>query len=175
MKQNSDNAVSPVVGVMLMLVVTIIIAAVVSAFAGGAVSGQAKTPQATIQAKYSQLTGLQISHAGGDPIPWSQMQILVINDATFGPGLAQTSANVLNLANFTDSNGNPASLTSFNAGTTLYMNASSTSCGALQPQQSTSRPDLCLSNVTNLGKTFTLKVVSTDGRLISQSSVAISP
>ena len=35
MKQYKENAVSPVVGVMLMLVVTIIIAAVVSGFAGG--------------------------------------------------------------------------------------------------------------------------------------------
>jgi len=47
---NCDSAVSPVVGVMLMLVVTIIIAAVVSAFAGGLGGSQTKTPQATIVA-----------------------------------------------------------------------------------------------------------------------------
>jgi archaeal type IV pilus assembly protein PilA len=47
---NQDSAVSPVVGVMLMLVVTIIIAAVVSAFAGGLGGSQTKTPQATIVA-----------------------------------------------------------------------------------------------------------------------------
>ena len=45
MKNTIENAVSPVVGVMLMLVVTIIIAAIVSAFAGGAVSGVSKVPQ----------------------------------------------------------------------------------------------------------------------------------
>lgn len=39
-----DDGVSPVVGVMLMLVVTIIIAAVVSAYAGGLSSGQKKAP-----------------------------------------------------------------------------------------------------------------------------------
>lgn len=51
MKQNqNDLAVSPVVGVMLMLVVTIIIAAVVSAFAGGLGGTQSKTPIATIVA-----------------------------------------------------------------------------------------------------------------------------
>ena len=33
-EKKADNAVSPVVGVMLMLVVTIIIAAIVSVFAG---------------------------------------------------------------------------------------------------------------------------------------------
>jgi FlaG/FlaF family flagellin (archaellin) len=47
---NRNSAVSPVVGVMLMLVVTIIIAAVVSAFAGGLGGSQVKTPQATIVA-----------------------------------------------------------------------------------------------------------------------------
>ena len=46
-----NSAVSPVVGVMLMLVVTIIIAAVVSAFAGGLSGSQTKTPQATIVAE----------------------------------------------------------------------------------------------------------------------------
>jgi len=39
-----ESAVSPVIGVMLMLVVTIIIAAVVSAFAGGIGSDQQKAP-----------------------------------------------------------------------------------------------------------------------------------
>jgi hypothetical protein len=47
-KHYHDSAVSPVVGVMLMLVVTIIIAAVVSAFAGGLSGSQSKTPQANI-------------------------------------------------------------------------------------------------------------------------------
>lgn len=51
MMQYRDSAVSPVVGVMLMLVVTIIIAAVVSAFAGGLANEQHKAPQVTISAK----------------------------------------------------------------------------------------------------------------------------
>ena len=51
MKVNFKNteAVSPVVGVMLMLVVTIIIAAVVSAFAGGIASNQQKAPTGTFE------------------------------------------------------------------------------------------------------------------------------
>ncbi|WOX55512.1 type IV pilin N-terminal domain-containing protein [Methanoculleus palmolei] len=43
-----DEAVSPVIGVMLMLVVTIIIAAVVSAFAGGMTGDVQKAPQASV-------------------------------------------------------------------------------------------------------------------------------
>jgi len=44
MNHTNDYAVSPVVGVMLMLVVTIIIAAVVSGFSGSLVSGQKSSP-----------------------------------------------------------------------------------------------------------------------------------
>jgi FlaG/FlaF family flagellin (archaellin) len=46
-----DDAVTPVVGVLLMLVVTIIIAAVVSGFAGGLAGSQEKAPQASLEAK----------------------------------------------------------------------------------------------------------------------------
>ena len=45
---SNERAVSPVVGVMLMLVVTIIIAAVVSAFAGGLGGSQQKAPSAVL-------------------------------------------------------------------------------------------------------------------------------
>ncbi|MFA5330788.1 MAG: type IV pilin N-terminal domain-containing protein [Methanoregula sp.] len=51
MSKHNESAVSPVVGVMLMLVVTIIIAAVVSAFAGGLAGNQQKTPQTTFAVK----------------------------------------------------------------------------------------------------------------------------
>jgi FlaG/FlaF family flagellin (archaellin) len=79
MKQNKrsvhEHAVSPVVGVMLMLVVTIIIAAVVSAFSGGLTAGKEKAPQASLET-HIQLNGgmsgtdpsMIIKHLGGDPI-----------------------------------------------------------------------------------------------------------
>jgi FlaG/FlaF family flagellin (archaellin) len=52
--KNSDDAVSPVVGVMLMLVVTIIIAAVVSGFSGGLIGGNnQKAPTLTMDVKIS--------------------------------------------------------------------------------------------------------------------------
>jgi FlaG/FlaF family flagellin (archaellin) len=46
-----EDAVSPVVGVMLLLVVTIIIAGVVSAFAGGLVTTEAKAPSIVAESK----------------------------------------------------------------------------------------------------------------------------
>jgi archaeal type IV pilus assembly protein PilA len=79
-----EDAVSPVVGVMLMLVVVIIIAAVVSAFAGGTVAGTKKAPQATISAKFSQGDGMQISHTGGDILNTGEIFLVVKPTKSFG-------------------------------------------------------------------------------------------
>ncbi len=80
-----DDAVSPVVGVMLMLVVTIIIAAVVSAFAGGMADSQKATPSMVLEATYSQADGMTLSHAGGDPVALSDIEFRTIPSSLFGP------------------------------------------------------------------------------------------
>lgn len=68
-KSTQQDAVSPVVGVMLMLVVVIIIAAVVSAFAGGMTQSNERSPQVKISATFSQSNGMNIYHEGGDTVP----------------------------------------------------------------------------------------------------------
>lgn len=50
MKKQNEDAVSPVIGVMLMLVVTIVIAAVVAAFAGGLATEAEPVPAAVLDA-----------------------------------------------------------------------------------------------------------------------------
>lgn len=55
-RTEKDDAVSPVVGVMLMLVVTIIIAAVVAAFAGGIATETKATPSAILSVDDCTLT-----------------------------------------------------------------------------------------------------------------------
>lgn len=55
---NSEEAVSPVIGVMLMIVVTVIIAGIVSAFAGGYANEDKKAPTAVISCKYMPATGV---------------------------------------------------------------------------------------------------------------------
>ena len=50
-KAHKEDAVSPVIGVMLMLVVTIIIAAVVAAFAGGLATDAERAPSAVLKAE----------------------------------------------------------------------------------------------------------------------------
>lgn len=82
----NEHAVSPVVGVMLMLVVTIIIAAVVSAFAGGLSSDTEKAPQASIDVKFLQDDGgmgpayvetkMVFEHMSGDSIPTKDLNIV---------------------------------------------------------------------------------------------------
>jgi FlaG/FlaF family flagellin (archaellin) len=77
-----ENAVSPVVGVMLMLVVTIIIAAVVSAFAGSLSAPQQKAPQISAETTIantgyyygSQFT--MVIHGVSDPIPSRDLRIV---------------------------------------------------------------------------------------------------
>ncbi len=60
-EESRDAAVSPVIGVMLMLVVTIIIAAVVSSFAGGLGTTKDATPTVTFKADLSVADGLTIT------------------------------------------------------------------------------------------------------------------
>ena len=50
LKERKEDAVSPVIGVMLMLVVTIVIAAVVAAFAGGITTDTEPTPSVVLSA-----------------------------------------------------------------------------------------------------------------------------
>ena len=68
----AEDAVSPVIAVMLMLVVTIIIAAVVSGFAGGLAASQEKAPQASIAVSTGTVSDgnfdIKFEHKGGDPI-----------------------------------------------------------------------------------------------------------
>lgn len=79
-----NDAVSPVVGVMLMLVVTIIIAAVVATFASGLVDTQSIAPQAMIEATYSQSGGMTISHAGGDALSLAGLTFYTTPGETMG-------------------------------------------------------------------------------------------
>ena len=86
-----DDAVSPVVGVMLMLVVTIIIAAVVSGFAGGLAGGVQSTPQASIVATeivvneaYDTIT---VNNMAPNPVADKAADIYVIFEHKGGDGL----------------------------------------------------------------------------------------
>lgn len=104
MKGINNEAVSPVVGVMLMLVVTIIIAAVVSGFAGGMASQQKMAPQVSIIAEpvvknfadedktnseadypsseFTANNGIMFENAGGDTFSLSGIEIQLSSGST---------------------------------------------------------------------------------------------
>jgi len=86
-----EDAVSPVVGVMLMLVVVIIIAAVVSAFAGGLATKEQKAPVAVLHVNINSLENaggmppwgdgyyaptMTIRHVSGDPLQTKDLKII---------------------------------------------------------------------------------------------------
>ena len=81
--EQKDDAVSPVVGVMLMLVVTIIIAAVVAAFASGVTADVEKAPNTVLDVKIYEnyMSGsysypsIQVKSIGGEPISTEDMVI----------------------------------------------------------------------------------------------------
>ena len=82
-KSNKDDAVSPVIGVMLMLVVTIVIAAVVAAFASGLTTSEEIGPSTVLSVSMSAAAVPQtnedyyvfIKHHGGDPLKLSELRI----------------------------------------------------------------------------------------------------
>ena len=75
-QERKENAVSPVIGVMLMLVVTIVIAAVITGFATDLSKDAEKTPTAFFDVQYEdgQFT---LKHKGGDPIQLKDMQLVL--------------------------------------------------------------------------------------------------
>lgn len=89
--KTKEDAVSPVIGVMLMLVVTVVIAAVVVVFSTGLAGSTATTPSALLEVEYIQMSDMGeylpafngqmanfgIKHKGGDPIPLKDIQITI--------------------------------------------------------------------------------------------------
>ena len=81
-----DDAVSPVIGIMLMLVVTIVIAAVVAAVASGLVTSTEPAPTAIVKCEgyttklnygniYYDITSMTFVHMGGDSLNINDVRI----------------------------------------------------------------------------------------------------
>ena len=84
MQKKSDDAVSPVVGVMLMIVITVVIAAVITTFATGVTSDAEAAPVAVLDVEiYEYYQALDtsggpdfhITHVSGDPIDTKDITI----------------------------------------------------------------------------------------------------
>jgi archaeal type IV pilus assembly protein PilA len=197
MTRTYDQAVSPVVAIMLMLVVTIIIAAVVSGFAGSVISSKQKAPQAQVSAKFSISNGFTISHNGGDTLATNDLVFMIRDGPTFGSNLEQITAQVVNKTLISNGNGTylmkadgSTSLPAIRAGDALYIDATNSSSSILQPNfapsdyttsmgssytgTDTTHWSYCIRNSDNIGKVFFLEVSDKSGNLISKSEVMIS-
>ena len=76
--KKKEDAVSPVIGVMLMLVVTIVIAAVVAAFAGGLGSDVEMAPTAALDIEaYSSTGNVKIASLSGESLIRSDITVKV--------------------------------------------------------------------------------------------------
>lgn len=173
-----DHAVSPVIGVMLMLVVTIIIAAVVSAYSGALASQNDKAPVVQLSAKYSQEDGLMISHNGGDPISTKFATIYIKNSKNLGTEYYSWK---VNLSQVTDANGNlwdngkgGWGFKAFTAGDTLYIKPPyhiPPWWPVTNPPQSSSD---WYNNTANVGKTFWIKFMDQSGKEFASTEVVIT-
>lgn len=177
-KRMDEQAVSPVVGVMLMLAVTILIAAVVSAFAGGAISGNSKTPQATIQATYSQSNGMTISHRGGDPVPVSTTTISIRPTKSFGANADKYSWHINKSVVSTGDGITWDTSRSFLPGDTVTISRSNMRYIQTRSDGSTEtgHKDVALDfmNEENIGLSFAIELQDSSGKAIGRSTVIIT-
>lgn len=101
-RSDHDTAVSPVVGVMLMLSVTVLIAAIVSTYAGGFTGGAEKSPQSSIKASPNLLQHkIYFEHNCGDPFMLSSVQV-VLREHDNKTALSLIDAKSSRVQNFTE-------------------------------------------------------------------------
>jgi flagellin-like protein len=120
--------VSPVIGVILMVAITVILAAVIGTFVlglGDQVSESA--PQAQFTFDYNGSTGLNVTHDGGDAIEAGDLNVtsgVALQVSNDGSTYAPSSATSVNLAD-----GPFNSDDTINAGTTIYIDGDSSFSG----------------------------------------------
>lgn len=189
--RKNESAVSPVIGVMLMLVVTVILAAAVSGFSGGLVGDTSKPSQMAIKADYSQSRGLTIAHMGGDIINTLDTNIIVAATRDFG-SYQQLKWEVNSSAVKITKNGIPrewanASATgssglarTFQPGEVAFV--SSNDLARVQPRTygSTGNTDATsqyygFTHANARGQRFVLSFVDSDGKTIAKTDVVIQP
>jgi len=82
-----ERAVSPVVGVALLIAITVILAAVIGGVVLGLGSSSAEAPQASLQFEYNS-GDLTISHEGGDELKQKNVILRGNTTANFNQDLA---------------------------------------------------------------------------------------
>jgi len=190
----NEDAVSPVVGVMLMLVIVIVIAALVSAFSGGLMQTDAKAPQASFTGHYSQATGLTLLHTGGESLETQGLKVIVRPSDELGRGQSDYGQILVNTSTLSDVTGaywvSPLDGTfgvmSWRPGETMYVRAQDIVSSGISSDyppcynvKLNGGGNTCyvtsLNNQVNVGKKITVEIVQKSGKLISSTSMMIEP
>ncbi len=79
--RKNEEAVSPVIGVILMVAITVILAAVIAAFVFGMGTPE-KTPTANLKGTINGINWINISHEGGEDVKLSDVTITVTNETS---------------------------------------------------------------------------------------------
>jgi archaeal type IV pilus assembly protein PilA len=124
------DAVSPVVGVMLMLAVTVMIAAIVSTYAGGFSGGAEKSPESSIRATPNvDESRIYFEHNGGDPFTLSSIDV-VLRAGDNTTTLSASDAGGSKVRNFSEvGNSGGSSDTTIKAGDTFFIGGNATPDG----------------------------------------------
>jgi Uncharacterized protein conserved in archaea len=190
MTRMNNHAVSPVVGVMLMLVVTIIIAAIVSAFAGGLSESNEKAPNVQIIGHYSQSQGMWIENDGPDDISTMSTNVWVRCSDSFGnaehmvwqvnkSSISQYNvtgqpANVFSgglwKSDFWLNGGGSTSVKSWKVGERAYLYPPFQKYEYLQPGASLSYR---FNSPANLGNSFWVELTDKSGKIFAKTKVKI--
>lgn len=79
---SEERGVSPVIGVILMVAITVILAAVIGTFVLGLGDSLNQAPQAQLDAEANASQTLVISHNGGDSIPKDDLRVTIENHSS---------------------------------------------------------------------------------------------
>ena len=169
-----EQAVSPVIGVLLMLTLTLLIAAIVNSYAGGLVETEPKAPSLTIQSSYHQNgTGMEIRHISGDPLPTESVKVVVRPSDSMGKVAGQypSTVNKSYITNLSGTQSWSTGITSMRPGDICYILGSSLS-GNLTCLQDGIDNQYWFNQTYNLGNTFFLEIYYKN-TMISRSEVLI--
>jgi len=72
---NDNSGVSPVIGVILMVAITVILAAVIGTFVLGLGDSLEQAPQAQLDGEYDSTDGIVLSHNGGDSLASADLTV----------------------------------------------------------------------------------------------------
>ena len=181
-------AVSPVVGVMLMLTVTVAIAAIVAGFVGGLPDTEHRASNVALKATYSQTYGLTVTHMGGDTIIPADTVITARLTDTFGDAghlswiidpsniVIKRGADKLGAdAWFTDAGS--AGVYGFAAGDVAYIEPDTDKHNAGEYIQDGLKSDsvYSLDNASSIGNEFQLEFSDKSGMTFAKTIVIITP